>query len=62
MKTLGAIGSFIGPSMIGFFSDHYHSYTGAMLCLASLLLVASAMHMVFNEPGAHAPAAAIIDV
>ena len=51
MKMLGALGSFAGPSLIGAIADKRHSYNLSMLIMAGLLIIASAMHMLFPEPG-----------
>ena len=52
------LGSFVGPSLIGALSDSSSfgggSYTAAVLVLAAFLLAASAMQLLFREPGARA--------
>ena len=56
MKMMGAAGSFVGPLFIGVTSDASGSFTPAMLMLAACLLGASAMALLFREPGKHCPA------
>lgn len=51
MKMCGAIGSFVGPLLIGAIADKRHSYNLSILIMAALLIVASVMHMLFPEPG-----------
>lgn len=57
IKMAGGLGSFVGPSLIGALSDSSSgggggSYTAAVLLLAAFLVVASAMQLLFREPGA----------
>ncbi|KAK9803354.1 hypothetical protein WJX73_008105 [Symbiochloris irregularis] len=51
MKMLGALGSFMGPSIIGYFAEHHESYTGAFIVLGCCLLIAAALTLLFHESG-----------
>lgn len=51
LKTVASLGSFVGPSVIGWAADHLHSYTPALLLLAVSLTVASVLHLTLPEPG-----------
>ena len=53
IKMAGGVGSFVGPSLIGALSDSSDgSCTAAVLLLAAFLVIASAMQLLFREPGA----------
>lgn len=59
MKMMGSVGSFVGPYFIGVTFDAFGSFMPAMLLLALCLLGASAMQLLFREPGKHSRCLAI---
>ena len=51
MKMIGAIGGFVGPSLIGLLAVAEDNYAGSMAVLACCLLLGGAMCLAFVEPG-----------
>ena len=43
INSIGNLGGFVGPTLIGWASDHFHGYQAAMLLLAALHAVAMAL-------------------
>lgn len=53
VKTLGAIGGFAGPWMIGLLAEATDGYAASMAVLACCLLLGGGLCLGFTEPGKH---------
>lgn len=51
LKTVGAVGSFTGPFLIGALADSQGTYTRAIETLAAFLLIAAGLNIGFPGPG-----------
>ena len=51
VKMIGAVGGFVGPSLIGLLAVAEDNYAGSMAVLACCLLLGGAMCLAFVEPG-----------
>ena len=51
VKMIGALGGFLGPSLIGLMADAHNDYAASMAVLSCCLLLAGALCLGFTEPG-----------
>ena len=45
INSIGALGGFAGPYLVGYMKDTFHSFSAGMLSLAGVLLVTTALSM-----------------
>ena len=55
INSLGAVGGFIGPSLVGLLTDRGGGFAPAMLVLAAFLVVAGCLILAFPAPGRREP-------